>query len=348
MRQFSKISFSFLVIMILFLGFIGGNIYAASDGDKLTSPEQGWVRYDDKDPLITYSGRWGTEVYAGSYKGSQRYSTAGTGTYSFVFTGTSFRLIGSSYSSHDSNAVEVTIDGVAEKYSGVKKIENRQVILFEKLNLPYGEHTVAVKNLLTTKNITIDAIDLKTKNTSHPINVEASPADSQVDLKWNSVQGAESYTVYYGTESGKYTEKVATTKDVYGNFSIPGLTNGTTYYFVVTATINGVESDYSKEASATPSRKEQPTPEPGEPTTPEQPSGDRAILVVTMTTGLEKEFDLSMKEVNDFISWYEAKQAGSGKASYAIDKHNNNKGPFSSRKDYILYDRVLTFEVSEY
>jgi hypothetical protein len=93
------------------------------------------------------------------------------------------------------------------------------------------------------------------------------------------------------------------------------------------------------------------TPEPAptpEPTDPSLPTGDRAILVVTMTTGLEKEFDLSMKEVNDFISWYEGKQAGSGSASYAINKHDNNKGPFSSRKDYMLYDRILTFEVSEY
>ncbi|MGW8958627.1 discoidin domain-containing protein [Paenibacillus sp. NPDC055715] len=87
-----------------------------------------------------------------------------------------------------------------------------------------------------------------------------------------------------------------------------------------------------------------PNPGPNEPV----PSGNRAILVVTMTTGLEKEFDLSMKEVNDFISWYEGKQSGSGSASYAINKHDNNKGPFSSRKDYMLYDRILTFEVSEY
>ncbi|MGW8444314.1 Kelch repeat-containing protein [Paenibacillus sp. S33] len=91
----------------------------------------------------------------------------------------------------------------------------------------------------------------------------------------------------------------------------------------------------------------EPTPTP-EPTDPSQPTGDRAILVVTMTTGLEKEFDLSMKEVNAFIAWYEGKQAGSGSASYAINKHDNNKGPFSSRKDYMLYDRILTFEVSEY
>ncbi|WP_068499075.1 hypothetical protein [Paenibacillus kribbensis] len=92
---------------------------------------------------------------------------------------------------------------------------------------------------------------------------------------------------------------------------------------------------------------EEPTPEEPGHGNPE-PSGNRAILVVTMTTGLEKEFDLSMKEVNGFIDWYEAKQAGSGKASYAINKHDNNKGPFSSRKDYMLFDRILTFEVSEY
>ncbi|MEK4732775.1 Kelch repeat-containing protein [Paenibacillus sp. FSL L8-0641] len=81
---------------------------------------------------------------------------------------------------------------------------------------------------------------------------------------------------------------------------------------------------------------------------PDNPVGDRVILVVTMTTGLEKEFDLSMKEVNDFIAWYDAKDAGRGASFFAIDKHNNNKGPFSSRKDYMLYDRILTFEVSEY
>lgn len=102
--------------------------------------------------------------------------------------------------------------------------------------------------------------------------------------------------------------------------------------------MKGVESDFSNEASATPHGDEQL----------EQPSGNRAILVVTMTTGLEKEFDLSMKEVNDFITWYEEKQVGLGKAIYAIDKHDNNKGPFSRRKDYILFDRVLTFQVSEY
>lgn len=88
-----------------------------------------------------------------------------------------------------------------------------------------------------------------------------------------------------------------------------------------------------------------PDPKPQDPS---EPTANRAILVVTLITGLEKEFDLSMNEVNSFIAWYELRQTGTGQASFAINKHENNKGPFISRKDYILYDKILTFEISEY
>ncbi|WP_256703770.1 fibronectin type III domain-containing protein [Paenibacillus sp. FSL H8-0259] len=171
------------------------------------------------------------------------------------------------------------------------------------------------------------------------ITLAASGGNTTATLTWNAIENAESYTIKYGTESSVYTETVTATKDEYSNYVIPGLTNGTTYFFVVRATVNGVASDYSNEASATPNAT---TP------TPEQPTGDRAILVVTMTTGLEKEFDLTMSEVNAFIAWYENKQSGSGTASYAIDKHDNNKGPFTNRKDYMIFDKILTFSVDEY
>ncbi|MGN7413415.1 hypothetical protein [Paenibacillus sp. SAF-068] len=90
--------------------------------------------------------------------------------------------------------------------------------------------------------------------------------------------------------------------------------------------------------------------EPEVPTTPdpEQPSVGRAILVVTMTTGLEKEFDLPMSDVNAFLNWYDARDVGTGPAKFAINKYGNNKGPFSKRTDYVIFDKILTFEVSEY
>lgn len=92
--------------------------------------------------------------------------------------------------------------------------------------------------------------------------------------------------------------------------------------------------------SSTPSEPE-PNPQPG-------PSGDRAILTVTMLTGLEKEYDLSMDEVSSFINWYDDKDAGAGPSKYAINKHDNNRGPFSKRTDYVIFNNILTFEVSEY
>ncbi|MNB94369.1 hypothetical protein D3C75_415200 [compost metagenome] len=103
----------------------------------------------------------------------------------------------------------------------------------------------------------------------------------------------------------------------------------------------------SPEPSATQTPTSEPTvtptitPSP----TPEQPTGDRAILVVTMNTGLEKEFDLLMSEINAFLNWYDS---ASGSSRYGIDKHDNNKGPFSKRTDYVIFDKILTFEVSEY
>lgn len=75
-----------------------------------------------------------------------------------------------------------------------------------------------------------------------------------------------------------------------------------------------------------------PDPEPTDPTPQPEPSNVRAILTITMITGLEKEFDLSMNEVNDFLNWYDVKENGLGPARYGINKHNNNKGPFSKRE----------------
>ncbi|MEK4853910.1 hypothetical protein NST04_29005 [Paenibacillus sp. FSL H7-0756] len=99
-------------------------------------------------------------------------------------------------------------------------------------------------------------------------------------------------------------------------------------------------------ATATPSPTPVPTvtPTPG----PEQPSGDRALITITMVNGVEKEYDLSMIEVDAFLNWCDSRDAGRGPGMYAINKHSNNKGPFSKRTEYVIHDKILTFEVSEY
>ncbi|MCP1309621.1 hypothetical protein [Paenibacillus tyrfis] len=167
-----------------------------------------------------------------------------------------------------------------------------------------------------------------------PTNLVAVGGDSKVALSWTAVSGATNYNIKRSTTPGGPYTTVAS--NVYGiTYTDAAVTNGTTYYYVVTAVNGPVESANSNEASATPQA----------PVTP--PSG-RAILVVTLDTGLEKEFDLSITEVNAFIAWYEGKAAGTGPASYAIDKHDNNKGPFKSRKDYVIFNKIVAYEVNEY
>ncbi|MHA6532302.1 galactose oxidase [Paenibacillus sp. BAC0078] len=69
-------------------------------------------------------------------------------------------------------------------------------------------------------------------------------------------------------------------------------------------------------------------------------------LLLDLSNGTEKEYDLAIAEVNTFLTWYDARDAGGGPGMYAIDKHTNNKGPFSKRKeDYVVFDKILTFEM---
>ena len=83
-----------------------------------------------------------------------------------------------------------------------------------------------------------------------PTGLTATASDGQVSLSWSASSGATSYNVKSSTTSGgSYTTvmNVATT-----NFVATGLTNGTTYYFVVSALNMGGESANSSETNATP------------------------------------------------------------------------------------------------
>ena len=85
---------------------------------------------------------------------------------------------------------------------------------------------------------------------STPTGLTATAGNQQVSLSWNASTGATTYNVKRGAASGgPYTTIASPSTASYTN---TGLTNGTPYYYVVSAVNTAGESGNSTEASATP------------------------------------------------------------------------------------------------
>ncbi|MDF2724240.1 MAG: hypothetical protein K0Q59_3915, partial [Paenibacillus sp.] len=123
-------------------------------------------------------------------------------------------------------------------------------------SLPIGAKTLTFNfSAGTPQTYTVTVIDTTTGNPvpDAPVLVSAVPAYQQVALSWTPVSGATSYNVYQTVTSGTYGSSTPITVggSVYGH-TWTGLTNGTTYYFVVKATHASGDSAASNELSAKP------------------------------------------------------------------------------------------------
>jgi fibronectin type 3 domain-containing protein len=83
-----------------------------------------------------------------------------------------------------------------------------------------------------------------------PTGLTATPGNAQVALTWTASAGATGYNVKRATVSGGPYAVVASPAS--NSFTDTGLTNGTTYYYVVSAVNGGGESVDSAQVNATP------------------------------------------------------------------------------------------------
>jgi len=163
--------------------------------------------------------------------------------------------------------------------------------------------------------------------TQAPTNLVATPGDAQVTLSWMAVTGATSYTVKRAaTPGGTYTEIEANVKEP--SYKNTGLTNDKTYYYVVSAVTSSGESDNSTEV----------------PATPKAVSTTGGTLIITMENASDRVFDLTMPQIEAFISWYN--DSSKGESAYMIEKPDS--GLFKSIKYYVIFDKIVTWEVREY
>jgi fibronectin type 3 domain-containing protein len=95
---------------------------------------------------------------------------------------------------------------------------------------------------------------------STPTKLTATAGNAQVSLTWTASAGATSYNLKRGTTSGgPYTQLAAVTSTAYTDSSV---TNGTTYYYVVSAVDATGESANSAQSSATPQAPSAPPATP--------------------------------------------------------------------------------------
>jgi endoglucanase len=121
------------------------------------------------------------------------------------------------------------------------------------VTLPAGQFTIRLN--VTGQDFNLNWLSFSSSSNptppSAPTGLTASAGNAQVSLTWTASTGATSYTVRRSTTSGGSYSDVATgiTSTSYTN---TGLTNGTTYYYVVAAVNSAGTSANSSQASATP------------------------------------------------------------------------------------------------
>ncbi len=131
-----------------------------------------------------------------------------------------------------------------------------------------------------------------------PTNISATAGNAQASLTWSASSGATSYHVKRSTTSGgPYTQTAAPTATSYTD---TGLTNGTTYYYVVSALDSAGESANSAQVSAKPAASV---------TIPATPTA------LAATAG----------NAQASLSW----SASSGATSYHVKRSTTSGGPFT-------------------
>ncbi|QUI23629.1 hypothetical protein HZI73_15615 [Vallitalea pronyensis] len=176
---------------------------------------------------------------------------------------------------------------------------------------------------------TVEAFTPPNDEVTVPLNLTAIPNSKSIVLNWNAVADADSYTILRSTTSGTIETIIAT--NITGTtYTDTNVTPGVTYYYVVRAVKNGVESANSNVAS-----------------TMIEISNNRALLLIKLLDENDKEYDLAMSEVDTFMSWYFDRGVGQGPAYYTFTK-DYNAGPYINRKGYISYDKIICIEVNEY
>jgi hypothetical protein len=164
-----------------------------------------------------------------------------------------------------------------------------------------------------------------------PSNLNISFQDSSIEINWNAVENADTYKVARSRTSGGPYNVIANVPE--NSYLDKDVENDITYYYVVKAVNSEGESGYSREVTSTPIKNVE----------------QRALLIIALSNGMEKTYDLSMEEVTSFVNWY--KNPDSNKFYTINEKANQgleNKHNITNIVTKKSFNKIKSYKVSGY
>ena len=323
MKNYNKIIIMFVMLLsIIGFGTIqnGTIANAATVGQQLKSPENGWQRIDDNDSkFMREDSGWSNASDAGRYKGNIWNSKSSGAKITFAFYGTKIRIIGAYFTNADPSRY-ITIDSESTTYTENGSVLY-QAIVYEKTGLPLGVHTVTISGS-TNFSLWLDAIDIDKDGylLSPSIDID----ESSVDLKLSDTEQLTVTTTPAGAEVvwSSSDESVATVE----NGKVTAHKEGSC---TITATTTD-ENNLSDTCEVTVTKDVEPQP-------PTDPQGD-GTLFIELVDGNIKSYDVTGDEIEGFIDWYKNRDLDDSESPI----YKFNKGDY---KDYVVHDKIDWFEV---
>jgi uncharacterized protein YjdB len=294
-------------------------------GSRLLKPEIGWKRYNVPNSLVKYTNMYLFSNSSSLYKGERIEGTAKDMSFTFSFEGTKFMLLDFIYSNR--GTFTITIDDVSETASAKGSNSDSQTVFYKKVDLPYGKHKVEINitNNINKEYFALDAIDVD----GFLISENDIPKTESITLDKNNLEllegSSEKLTATVTPDSANviWTSSDESIATVDKNGNVMALHEGEA---IITAKIEGTDITATSTVIV------------------KKPSNEssNAILSITLVNGITKEYDVTNKVLNDYLKWFESAQ---GTSTFKFSK---TISPYKKVTEYIVHDKIASFEVREY
>ncbi|MFF6013921.1 Ig-like domain-containing protein [Lysinibacillus fusiformis] len=303
-------------------------------GDRLTQPEIGWKRYDDTHNKIFYEkDKWSRHTVASAAYDYKKGSTGAKknviAKMEFWFLGSKINIITYRHPSYSKDAL-VKIDGIDQGNLQIVGSDQSQTLAFKKDGLDFGFHKVEVMVASTspnveTFNLRIDAIDVDGKLVApdEVTNNESITLDKNALELLEGNQDKLTATVTPDTAKVIWSSNDESVATVDQDGNVTAIKEGEA---IITAKIEG--TDISATSTVIVKKPDN--------------SFSNAILSITLVNGITKEYDVTNTVLNNYLNWFESAQ---GTSTFKFSK---TISPYKKVTEYIVHDKIASFEVREY